>query len=35
MPPKILLDQVVTQANGIATTPAEKKSVRDSVRQVS
>jgi uncharacterized protein (DUF885 family) len=24
MPPKILLDQVVTQANGIATTPAEK-----------
>ena len=24
MPPKILLDQVITQANGIATTPAEK-----------
>ena len=24
MPPKILLEQVVTQANGIATTPAEK-----------
>jgi len=24
MPPKILLEQVVTQANGLATTPAEK-----------